>query len=132
MLAPAPLAQLVCSAAALSLRAKMLLAHRPRPQENRQLPLLHCISMPILPADKLLALLETPSEGQEGVPEQETTYGMLKPPLGSTRLTAIALVAVLLRTGQQVAEQAIMASGQCPPAMPWLSPSSTERVELLE
>eukprot|EP00891_Asterochloris_glomerata_P000136 jgi/Astpho2/136/e_gw1.00004.6.1_t len=69
------------------------------------------VSVPPLPADKLLALLETPSEGQDGVPEQETTYGMLKPPLGSTRLTAIALVAVLLRTGQQVAEQAVMASG---------------------
>ena len=91
------------------------------------MPLLYCISVPVLPADKLLALLETPPEGQEGVPEQETTYGMLKPPLGSTRLTAIALVAVLLRTGQQIAEQAVMASGECPPAVPWLSPLSTRQ-----
>ena len=131
MLTPAPLAPVVCSAAALSLHAKMLLAHHPRPRKDRQLPLLHCISVPDLPADKLLALLETPSEGQEGVPEQETTYGMLKPPLGSTRLTAIALVAVLLRTGQQVAEQAVMTSGRCLPAMPWLSLSSIKKVENL-
>ena len=107
----------------------MLSAHHSCPEEDRQPPLHFFISVPVLPADKLLTLLETPSEGQEGVPEQETTYGRLKPPLGSTRLTAIALVAVLLRTGQQVAEQAVMASGECPPAMPWLSPSSNKKVE---
>ena len=36
---------------------------------------------------------------------------MLRPPLGSVRLTVIELVAVLLRTGSEAAETAIIASG---------------------
>ncbi len=42
---------------------------------------------------------------------QETSYGVLRPPLGSVRLTVIELVAVLLRTGSEEAETAIIASG---------------------
>ena len=42
---------------------------------------------------------------------QETSYGVLRPPLGSVRLTVIELVAVLLRTGSEEAEAAIIASG---------------------
>lgn len=38
---------------------------------------------------------------------QATPYG-LAPPLGSARLTVVALIAVLLRTGLQIAEEAIM------------------------
>ncbi|KAK9917462.1 hypothetical protein WJX75_004564 [Coccomyxa subellipsoidea] len=41
----------------------------------------------------------------------ETSYGVLRPPLGSVRLTVIELVAVLLRTGSEEAEAAIIASG---------------------
>jgi serine/threonine-protein phosphatase 6 regulatory subunit 3 len=42
---------------------------------------------------------------------QETSYGVLRPPLGSVRLTIIELVAVLLRTGSEEADTAIIASG---------------------
>ena len=42
---------------------------------------------------------------------QETSYGVLRPPLGSVRLTIIELVAVLLRTGSEEAETAIIESG---------------------
>lgn len=42
--------------------------------------------------------------------QQETPYGMLKPPLGSARLTVIALLAVLLRTSSPVAEEAVISS----------------------
>ena len=45
-----------------------------------------------------------------GCAVQETSYGVLRPPLGSVRLTVIELVAVLLRTGSEAAERAIMAS----------------------
>jgi serine/threonine-protein phosphatase 6 regulatory subunit 3 len=41
---------------------------------------------------------------------QETSYGVLRPPLGSVRLTIIELVAVLLRTGSEEAERAIIGS----------------------
>lgn len=41
---------------------------------------------------------------------QETSYGVLRPPLGSVRLTIIELVAVLLRTGSEEAEGAIIES----------------------
>ena len=41
---------------------------------------------------------------------QETSYGVLRPPLGSVRLTIIELVAVLLRTGCEEAETAIIDS----------------------
>ena len=39
---------------------------------------------------------------------QETPYGLLQPPLGSARLTVIALLAVLLRTGIPAAEDAVI------------------------
>lgn len=39
---------------------------------------------------------------------QETPYGLLKSPLGSARLTVIALLSVLLRTGLHAAEQAVI------------------------
>ena len=39
---------------------------------------------------------------------QETPYGLLQPPLGSARLTVIALLAVLLRTGIPAAEEAVI------------------------
>lgn len=42
---------------------------------------------------------------------QETSYGVLRPPLGSVRLTVIELVAVLLRTCSEEADAAIVASG---------------------
>ena len=45
-----------------------------------------------------------------GCAAQETSYGVLRPPLGSVRLTVIELVAVLLRAGSEAAERAIMAS----------------------
>ena len=45
-----------------------------------------------------------------GCAVQETSYGVLRPPLGSVRLTVIELVAVLLRAGSEAAERAIMAS----------------------
>lgn len=35
---------------------------------------------------------------------QETPYGRLAPPLGSARMSAVALAAVLLRTGSHLAE----------------------------
>lgn len=44
------------------------------------------------------------------IPLQETSYGVLRPPLGSVRLTIIELVAVLLRTGSEEAERAIIGS----------------------
>jgi hypothetical protein len=46
-----------------------------------------------------------------GVMQLQTPYGLLRPPLGSARLTVIALLAVLLRTGSQVAEEAVINSG---------------------
>lgn len=42
---------------------------------------------------------------------QETPYGLLRSPLGSARLTVIALLAVLLRTGLHAAEQAVIEAG---------------------
>ena len=42
---------------------------------------------------------------------QETSYGLLRPPLGSVRLTIIELVAVLLRSGSAEGEAAAIASG---------------------
>ena len=36
---------------------------------------------------------------------QETPYGRLAPPLGSARMSAVALAAVLLRTGAPLAEE---------------------------
>jgi hypothetical protein len=42
---------------------------------------------------------------------QETSYGLLAPPLGSVRLTIIELVAVLLRTGSPAGEAAVICSG---------------------
>ncbi|KAK9815853.1 hypothetical protein WJX72_010762 [[Myrmecia] bisecta] len=56
---------------------------------------------------RLATLLAT----HESNPTQETPFGVLKPPLGTARLTVIALVAVLLRTGSQVAEEAVIQSG---------------------
>ena len=42
---------------------------------------------------------------------QETTYGLLEPPLGSARLAVVQLFGSLLSTGSPVAEQAIVDSG---------------------
>lgn len=42
---------------------------------------------------------------------QETPYGLLQPPLGSTRLTVIALLAALVGTGLPTAEEAVMSAG---------------------
>lgn len=46
-------------------------------------------------------------EGADACP-QETPHGLLQPPLGSGRLTVVALLAVLLRTGLPAAEEAVM------------------------
>ncbi|XP_076940334.1 uncharacterized protein LOC143609470 isoform X2 [Bidens hawaiensis] len=40
-----------------------------------------------------------------------TTYGLLKPPLGKHRLKIVEFIAVLLKTGNQIAEQELIASG---------------------
>jgi hypothetical protein len=50
------------------------------------------------------------SYGKDVLAQQETPYGMLKPPLGSARLTVIALLAVLLRTSSALAEEAVISS----------------------
>ena len=42
---------------------------------------------------------------------QGTSYGVLQPPLGSSRLAVIALLDSLLSTGDPAAEQAIIDSG---------------------
>ena len=45
---------------------------------------------------------------------QATPYGLLRPPLGSARLTVVALVAALLRTERPQAEAAIVSAGVLP------------------
>lgn len=42
---------------------------------------------------------------------QDAPWGLLSPPLGTARLTVIALVAVLLRTATPAAESSLMRSG---------------------
>lgn len=60
--------------------------------------------------DRLAALLDIPPERAQ----LETTYGVLRPPLGSARLAVIALVASLLTTGSSFAERAVIASDALP------------------
>lgn len=43
---------------------------------------------------------------------QGTSYGVLQPPLGSSRLAVIALLDSLLSTGDTIAEQAITDTGE--------------------
>nr|GEW83372.1 hypothetical protein [Tanacetum cinerariifolium] len=40
-----------------------------------------------------------------------TTYGQLKPPLGKHRLKIVEFIAVLLKTGNEIAEKELISSG---------------------
>lgn len=61
---------------------------------------INCISQSV---DQLVAMLDD-------APDRalETPYGLIKPPMGSSRLKAVELLAVLMRTGDSVAEAAVM------------------------
>lgn len=71
-------------------------------QEELRAQAIHCISMD---TTRLVAMLEN-SE----IKELKTSYGCMKPPVGQLRLKAVDLLATLLRTADQDAEEAIIAS----------------------
>ncbi|XP_042482545.1 serine/threonine-protein phosphatase 6 regulatory subunit 2-like [Macadamia integrifolia] len=64
-----------------------------------------CAMLPKL--GELLMLLDVSSDEKP----LQTTYGELRPPLGKHRLKIVEFIAVLLRTGNEVAEQELVNSG---------------------
>ncbi|GAB4814745.1 hypothetical protein N2152v2_001791 [Parachlorella kessleri] len=61
---------------------------------------IRCISGSV---DQLVAMLDDAPPGA-----LETTFGVVSPPMGSSRLKAVELLAVLMRTGDATAEAAVM------------------------
>ncbi|KIZ05115.1 Serine/threonine-protein phosphatase 6 regulatory subunit 2 [Monoraphidium neglectum] len=77
-------------------------------------PRVDALSAMLVYLPQLVAFLATPGDASA---VQETTYGLLSPPLGRARLKVLELLAVLLHVGDEGVEAALVASGALALAM---------------